>query len=112
MVRVFLGLFAGGRVPHVDGATSVPDPGVPDPEYLTPLLGKERGGKPPGRQGKAGGKAGAGLPFRFLRFFELPTWADTRNCSVERPCFLSDHSRLPCTEDRGRTGSRVSSSGM
>ena len=25
---------------------------------------------------------------RSFRFFELPTWADTGNCSVERPCFL------------------------
>ena len=33
--------------------------------------------------------------------FELPTKADTGNRSAERPCFLSDHSRPPCTEDRG-----------
>ena len=26
---------------------------------------------------------------RPFRFFELPTQADTGNCSVERPCFLS-----------------------
>ena len=38
---------------------------------------------------------------RSCRFFELPTQADTGNCSVERPCFLSDHTRPPCTEDRG-----------
>ena len=44
------------------------------------------------------------LSFRSFRFFELPTWADTGNCSVERPCFLSDHIKHPCTEDRGRTG--------
>ena len=26
--------------------------------------------------------------FRSFRFFELPTWADIRNCPVDRPCFL------------------------
>ena len=30
--------------------------------------------------------------------FELSTWADTGNGSVERPCFLSDYTRPPCTE--------------
>ena len=40
-------------------------------------------------------------PSRSSRFFQLPTWADTGNCSVERPCFLSDHIRPPCTEHRG-----------
>ena len=40
--------------------------------------------------------------FRSLRLFELPTQADTGTCSVERPCFLSDHIRPPCTEDRNR----------
>jgi hypothetical protein len=39
---------------------------------------------------------------RSFRFFELPTEADTGNCSVERPCFLSDHIRPPSTEDRGK----------
>ena len=38
---------------------------------------------------------------RSFRFFELLTQADTGNCSVERPCFLSDHIRPPCTEYRG-----------
>ena len=41
------------------------------------------------------------LSFRSFRFFELPTQADTGNCSVERPCFLSDHIRPHCTEYRG-----------
>ena len=49
--------------------------------------------------------------FEFSRFFELPTKADTGTGSVERPCFLSDHIKPPCTEDRGRTGQRVSSNG-
>ena len=38
---------------------------------------------------------------RSSRFFELPTQADSRNCSVERPCFLADHIRPPCTEHCG-----------
>ena len=38
--------------------------------------------------------------FRSSRFFELPTKADTGNCSVERPCLLSGHIKPPCTEDR------------
>ncbi|KAJ1468745.1 hypothetical protein T484DRAFT_2236264 [Baffinella frigidus] len=29
--------------------------------------------------------------FSSLRFFELPTWADTGTGSVERPCVVSDH---------------------
>jgi len=32
------------------------------------------------------------------KVFELPTQADTGNCSVERPCFLWDHISPPCTE--------------
>ena len=47
--------------------------------------------------------------FRSFGFFELSTWADTGTCTVERPYFFSDHTRPPCTKDRGRTGSRVSS---
>ena len=42
--------------------------------------------------------------FRSVRIFELPTLADTGICSVERPCFLPDHIRPLCTEDRCRTG--------
>ena len=38
--------------------------------------------------------------FRSFRFFEFPTEADTEHCSVERPCFLLDHIKPPCTEDR------------
>jgi hypothetical protein len=41
-------------------------------------------------------------PFRSFRFFELLTEADTETGSVERPCFLSDHIKPPCTEDCGR----------
>ena len=33
--------------------------------------------------------------FRSFRVFELPTKANTGNCSVDRPCFLSDHIRPP-----------------
>ena len=42
-------------------------------------------------------------PFSFssVSFFELPTYAVTGNCSVKRPCFLSNHTNPPCTEDRG-----------
>ena len=40
--------------------------------------------------------------FRSFRFFELPTYADTGTGSVKKPCFLSDHIKPPCTEDRGR----------
>ena len=39
--------------------------------------------------------------FRSFRFVELPTKAETGNCSVERPFFLSDHLETPCTEDGG-----------
>jgi len=42
------------------------------------------------------------LSFRSFRFFELPAWADTGTCPVEKKCFLSDHIKPPCTEDRGR----------
>ena len=38
------------------------------------------------------------LILRSCMFFELSTWADTGNRSVERPCFLSDYTRPPCTE--------------
>ena len=49
--------------------------------------------------------------FRSFRFFELPTKADTGICSVERPCFLSDHIRPPsrwCSWEAGiwREGER------
>ena len=37
------------------------------------------------------------MSFRCFRFFELPAEADTGNCSVERPCFLSDHIKPPYT---------------
>ena len=37
------------------------------------------------------------ITFRSLRFFELPAYADTGTGSVERPCFLSDHIKPPCT---------------
>ena len=29
--------------------------------------------------------------FRSFRFFELPPYVDTGTCSLEKPCFLSDH---------------------
>ena len=35
--------------------------------------------------------------FRSFRFFELPTKVDTGTCSVERPCFPSDHIKAPCS---------------
>ena len=40
---------------------------------------------------------------RSFRFFELPLWADTETCTVERSCFLSDHIKRPYTEDRGKS---------
>ena len=39
--------------------------------------------------------------FRFFRFFEPHTLADTGNGAVKRPYFLSDHIRPSCTEYRG-----------
>ena len=32
-----------------------------------------------------------------FRFFELPVKANTGIVFVERPCFLSDHIKPPCT---------------
>jgi len=44
----------------------------------------------PGSRGGSSRSSSARPSFRSFRFFELPTQADTGNCSVERPCFLSD----------------------
>ena len=37
------------------------------------------------------------LSFRSFNFIELPTKADTGTGFVKRPCFLSGHTRPPCT---------------
>jgi hypothetical protein len=47
--------------------------------------------------------------FRSFRYFELPAWVDTGNCSVERPCFLLDHIKPPVQSIAAEPAERVSS---